>query len=198
MCLLIESIRLEDGKFCNVQYHQRRMEEAFRALFPPLSPPDLRRLLQASPYPRHGVFKCRVVYDDQSTNVSYAPYTPKTIRTLKVVTDNDIDYSHKFSNRAVLENLYARRGDCDDVLIIREGEVADSSFANIVFRKSGHWYTPAHPLLAGTMRQYLLEKGKIQAIVIRKEHIPTFETFRLINAMIGFDSPERGVADIIL
>lgn len=174
------------------------MDHAFRDHFRTTTSPDLRRLLESSSYPRRGVFKCRVVYDDESTEVSVTPYTPKTIRTLKAVTDDNIQYRHKFSDRTALENLYAMRGDCDEVLIIKEGEVTDSSFSNIVFRRSGRWYTPARPLLRGTMRQSLLEDGKIEAITIRKEDVPTFETFRLINAMIGFDSPEQGVANIIL
>lgn len=197
MCLLIESIRLKDGTFYNVQYHQQRMDHAFRDLFRTISP-DLRRLLEESSYPRSGVFKCRVIYDEKSADVSVTPYTPKTIRTLKAVTDDGIQYRHKFSDRTALENLYAMRGDCDEVLIIKGGEVTDSSFSNIVFRRSGRWYTPARPLLRGTMRQSLLEDGKIEAITIRKEDVPTFETFRLINGMIGFDSPEQSVANIIL
>lgn len=198
MSLLIESIRLEEGTFHNISYHQRRVESTLRTLFAMKQVPDLQRLLEGSSYPRSGLFKCRVVYDDRSADVSFVPYTPREIRTLRLVADDNIEYSHKFNDRNALDNLYAMRGTCDDVLILRRGEVTDSSFANIVFRKSGRWFTPSHPLLPGTTRQRLLEKGKIEAIPIRMERIRTFETFRLVNAMIGFDSPEQDVGNIIL
>lgn len=198
MSLLIESIRLEEGTFHNLDYHQRRVENSFRALFGAKKIFDLRHLLEGSSYPQKGLYKCRIIYDDRSADVSFVPYTPRTIRKIKLVTDDNIEYPHKFKDRAVLDSLYEMRGTCDDVLIIRRGEITDSSFANIVLRKSGQWYTPSSPLLPGTMRQYLLEKGKIQVMTIRIEQLRTFETFRLVNAMIGFDSPEQGVANIIL
>lgn len=198
MSHLIETIRLEEGIFHNIDYHQRRVEDSFRALFRTKQIPDLQQLLEGSSYPQSGLFKCRIIYDDRSADVSFVPYTPRAIRKIRLVTDDNIEYPHKFKDRDALDNLYAMRGTCDDVLIVRRGEVTDSSFANIVFRKLDLWYTPARPLLPGTMRQRLLEKGKIQVMDIRMEQIPTFETFRLVNAMIGFDSPEQDVGNIIL
>lgn len=198
MSLLIESIRLEEGTFHNVDYHQRRVEDSFRALFGAKQIFNLSQLLEGSSYPKSGLFKCRITYNDQSADVSFIAYAPRLIRKIKLVTDDNIEYSHKFKNRAALDSLYAIRGTCDDVLIVKRGEVTDTSFANIVFRKSGHWYTPANPLLPGTMRRSLLEKGKIKVMAIRTEQIRTFETFRLVNAMVGFDSPEQDVSNIIL
>lgn len=198
MSLLIESIRLEDGTFYNVGYHQRRVEDSFQVLFGTKQILNLSRLLEGLPYPKKGLFKCRIIYDHQTADVSFIPYLPRLIRKIKLVTDDNIEYSHKFKDRTILDSLYAMRGTCDDVLIIKRGVVTDSSFANIVFRKSGHWYTPANPLLPGTMRRSLLEKGKIKAMAIRTEQIRTFETFRLVNAMVGFDSPEQDVDNIIL
>ena len=198
MSLLIESLRLEEGIFYNVSYHQRRVQEAFRELFGTKKVLDLQQLIEGSSYPRRGLFKCRIVYDDQSAKVSFVPYASRPAQTLKLVTDNDIEYAHKFTDRSALDSLYAGRGTCDDVLIVRKGEVTDSSIANIVFRKSGRWFTPSHPLLAGTMRQRLLESGKIEPITIRMEQIPTFESFRLVNAMMGFNGPEQDVGNIIL
>lgn len=198
MCLLIESVRLEEGTFHNLRYHQRRVEDSFRALFGTKQPHDLRRVLESTPRPGKGLYKCRIIYDDNSVDVSFVPYARKPIRTLKVVINDEIEYPHKLKDRTALDNSYAMRDECDDILIVRTGEVTDSSFANIIFRKAGRWYTPLRPLLPGTMRQSLLENGKIQAAAIRMEHIRTFETFRLINAMRGIDSPEERVGNIIL
>ena len=107
MCLLIESIRLEDGIFHNVSFHQRRVEHAFRALFGASQPLDLQSLLEkSSRVPVKGRYKCRILYDDRSADVSFVAYTLKPVVTLKVVTDDDIAYAHKFSDRSALDNLY--------------------------------------------------------------------------------------------
>jgi 4-amino-4-deoxychorismate lyase len=67
----------------------------------------------------------------------------------------------------------------------------------VVFKKSGTWFTPESPLLPGTMRQRLLDKGLIKTEMIRKEDIETFECFKLINAMLGFEGPEVSIKKII-
>ena len=52
------------------------------------------------------------------------------------------------------------RGACDEILIIKDGHITDTSISNIVFRlPDGWWLTPFTPLLKGIMRTYLLESG---------------------------------------
>lgn len=58
--------------------------------------------------------------------------------------------------------LAAQKGDCDEIIIIKNGLVTDTSFTNIAIYKHGMWLTPKHPLLLGTKRAALLEKGIIQ------------------------------------
>jgi len=85
----------------------------------------------------------------------------------------------------------------DDILIVKRGLVTDSSYANIVFRRGKHWYTPWSALLKGTQRTKLLERDVIHEEEIRVEDIETFETFKLINAMLEFESPEIDVSNIV-
>lgn len=58
--------------------------------------------------------------------------------------------------------LAAQKGDCDEIIIIKNGLVTGTSFTNIAIYKDGKWITPKHPLLLGTKRAALLEKGIIQ------------------------------------
>ena len=143
------------------------------------------------------MFKCRITYDDNSKDVQFIPYTPREIQRLKIVEDNDIHYEHKFADRNNLDRLFSLRGDCDDVLIIKNGRVTDSSYANIVFKRNKHWYTPWSALLKGTMRQNLLEYNDIMEEDIYVEDIKNFESFKLINAMMGFAGPEIDVSNIV-
>jgi len=113
------------------------------------------------------------------------------------VHHNRISYEFKFQNRKTIDRLFEKREDCDDILIVKGGKVTDSSFANIVFRNGKDWVTPWSPLLKGTMRQKLIETNKIQPEKILEEDIKSFQTFKLINAMMEFDGPEIEVSNIV-
>ena len=103
-----------------------------------------------------------------------------------------IGYRMNLSMQTVklLNCLYDLRKNCDDILIVKRGQVTDSSISNIVFRRGKHWYTPWSALLKGTTRAYLLERNIIKEEKIRIEDLKTFESFKLINAMLEFDAPK--------
>lgn len=197
MSLLIETIKLLDGKFYNLLYHEQRMTRSLGSLFNRKEPVILEKLLHDTSFPSQGLYKCRVLYDDDATEIGYTQYEPRKVNRIKVVEDNTISYSFKYADRRSINRLFELRGGCDDVLIIRRGLVTDCSYANIVFRKANHWFTPASPLLQGTMRQQLLDKNKITAREIHKDDIRSFDTCRIINAMLEFDSSDIDVSNIV-
>lgn len=197
MSRLLESIKLLDGKFYHLGAHEQRMRRSLLALYGTNSTPGLEQYLHEMPFPQKGLYKCRVVYDRLSRDATFIPYVPRAISRVKVVEDNAIAYAHKFVDRDAIDRLFFRRGDCDDVLIVRNGKVTDCSFSNIVFRKGGKWFTPDTPLLEGTTRQRLLDEKFIQSREIRIGDIRSFDTFRIINAMLEFESPEIEVSAIV-
>jgi 4-amino-4-deoxychorismate lyase len=197
MSLLLESIKLVDGEFRNLFYHERRMNRALKFLCGVQEHFYLEEFLQHLDLPKQGLYKCRMVYDDVSRDIEFIPYEYKAINSLRVVEHDRVSYEFKYADRKVLNRLYELRRNSDDVLIVKRGLVTDSSYANIVFRRGKHWYTPWSALLKGTMRAQLLEKDLIQEEEIRVEDIKTFETFKLINAMWEFDGPEMDVANIV-
>jgi 4-amino-4-deoxychorismate lyase len=159
---------------------------------------NLEEFLQNLDWPEKGLFKCRMVYDDNSRDVEFIPYEYKTINSLRVVEHDRVSYEFKYVERRVINRLYDLRKNCDDVLIVKRGLVTDTSYANILFRRGKYWYTPWSALLKGTMRANLLERDLIQEEEIRPEDIKTFETFKIINAMWEFDAPEIDVSNIIM
>ncbi|HET9487300.1 MAG TPA: aminotransferase class IV [Chryseosolibacter sp.] len=198
MSRLIESIKLLDGKFYNLFYHEQRMKRSLQALFGDHRKIDLEKFLRDTDYPRHGLYKCRIVYDANFSEASFSPYEAKRVERVKVVEDDDISYEFKFLDRSAINRLFDLRGDCDDVLIVRKGMVTDCSFSNVVFKSDGGvWYTPRSPLLEGTMRRNLLDQNRIQVREIQKRDIRSFDTFKIINAMLEFDSPEIEVSNIV-
>ncbi len=197
MSLLLESIKLLNGEYQNLFYHEQRMNNSLRVLFGENQWFNLEEFMSQLEKPASGLFKCRITYDDQSKDVEFIPYVPKSIQYLKLVEDDDIDYEHKFVDRKQIDRLFMQRSTCDDILIVKEGRITDSSYSNIVFRRKNSWYTPWSALLKGTMRQNLLEWNDIEEEDIFVEDIKSFDSFKLINAMLGFAGPEIDVSNIV-
>ena len=130
-------------------------------------------------------------------DVSYSPYTMRHVHSLALIQADHIDYTYKSTGREPLNRLFALRGACDDILIVKQGLLTDTSIANIALSDGTHWYTPAHPLLKGTKRAALLEEGILQEKDIRPEDLPSFSTVRLFNAMIDWGELELPVRNII-
>jgi 4-amino-4-deoxychorismate lyase len=197
MSLLVESIKLLDGGFHNLFYHEQRMLRSLHILFGSHDDFDLEKFLHDLDFPEKGLYKCRIIYDDVSREVEFIPYQPKLINSLRVIEHDRISYEFKYNDRKTIDRLYQLKKDSDDILIVKKGMVTDSSFANIVFRKGKEWFTPWAPLLKGTQRQKLIDLNKITQEEIKAKDIRSFDTFKLINAMVEFDSPEIDVQNIV-
>lgn len=198
MFRLIESIRLQNGNFHRLNYHQLRMDRSVEELTGQKNLITLSEELENYNPPETGLYKCRVVYGQTIASVEFIPYEVKPVNRLKMVYDQEVDYAHKYLDRSRLDMLFHQRQGCDDILIVKNGWVTDSSYSNIVFSDGKNWITPSTPLLKGTMRQFLLDTSKIIAAPVRVNHISSFKSFRLINAMLGFDGPEIDVSEIVL
>jgi 4-amino-4-deoxychorismate lyase len=116
--------------------------------------------------------------------VTFAAYSPKNIQKLKLVEIPDgYDYRFKYADRRIIDDLYSKRGDADDILMTRQGWITDTSIANIAFRKNDRWYTPALPLLAGTTWKRLIAEGKLIPRPIHSSEIGQMDGFKIFNAM---------------
>lgn len=199
MSRLFESIRLQNGNFHRLSYHQQRMDRSVKELFGQNNSVNLiENLKKYTPPSTTDLYKCRIVYTNQLESVEFIPYEVKPVKSLKVVNDQEIEYPHKYTDRNKIGALFNQRQSCDDILIIKNGFVTDSSYSNIIFYDGVNWITPDTPLLKGTMRQFLLDTAEIKACPIPVQDIPSFKSFRLINAMLAFDGPEIDVSKIVL
>ena len=194
MCLFIETIR---GVVRNLAYHERRLNDTRAHFWPESTPLQLRDHLSSLGC-EAGIVKARVVYGEKGIeDVSYSPYTMRHVHSLALIQAEHIDYTYKSAGREPLNRLFALRDACDDILIVKQGLLTDTSIANIALSDGTHWYTPAHPLLKGTKRAALLEEGILQEKDIRPEDLPSFSTVRLFNAMIDWGELELPVRNII-
>jgi 4-amino-4-deoxychorismate lyase len=191
MSLLVESIKLQNGKLLNIKFHNERMYRSLFQLFGISQNVDIESFIIIPKLVESGIFKCRVEYDSKIRNIEFIPYTVKEIRSVKLVEDNSVEYSYKYAERSKLEKLFSLREEADDIVIIKDGMVTDASSANVVFRDSfGNWVTPSTFLLPGTRRARLLNDGIIKEDTITYRDIGKYTELKLINAMIGLDDTE--------
>ncbi len=188
MSRLLESIRYENGHFNNIAAHQERVNRSRKALYGITKTLNLEAYLQDQKRPSlpgNQVYKCRIIYGKTIESVEFLPYQFPKIKTLQCVYDDSIQYAFKYLNRQQINQLYEQRGAADDILLVTNGLISDSSFANLIFFNCKQWLTPAHPLLEGTQRKLLLEQERIFTAEIRMQDLKYFNKIQLINAMIG-------------
>jgi 4-amino-4-deoxychorismate lyase len=180
----IETMRIAGGAIVNLQGHAERMRATVREVYG--HEPELAQLADlALP---DGAEKCRIVYDEAIRTVEFSGYTPRSISSLRLVeADAQLDYHLKYLDRTALTQLSAQRGGCDEVLIVKDGFVTDTSFSNVVFTDGKRFVTPDTYLLPGTMRAMLLRSGAIVEAPVRVEDIGSFTHVSLINAMLPMD-----------
>jgi 4-amino-4-deoxychorismate lyase len=198
MCPLLETIRCESGVLQNLLQHQERLDNSQKALFSSFQNISLKILTVPEEF-KNGLFKCRVIYSESIESVEFLPYQLPKIQSLKLVVNDEIEYRHKFADRSDIQKMFETRGDADDILIVKYGQITDTSYANIIFFDGKNWLTPEWPLLLGVQRAKLLfsEKKIMQANIIPAD-LPKFSKARLINAMIRFeDEVDLNIGSII-
>ena len=200
----VETIKIKNGKALALPYHQARMERTIRRFFPSftsfpsIASADINLSSLISPKEEMDFYKARVVYGAQGVEaIEYAPYKMKEIHSLKVVEDDSIDYTYKSTDRSALNALAAQKGDCDEIIIIKNGLITDTSFTNLALFDGNRWLTPKHPLLLGTKRAQLLEAGIIKEAELTLEDLKKAEKVSLFNAMIDFGELVIGIRRVI-
>ncbi|SFV55956.1 Aminodeoxychorismate lyase [hydrothermal vent metagenome] len=178
---LLETIYIKDKRARNIEYHNNRFNKTREELFGIKSGFNLLSII--SP-PTNSIYRCRVLYNKEIKAIEYIPYYPKDIKTISFI-NSQIEYKYKYENRDELNSL--KNQNSDEVIIIKDNLVTDTTIANIAFLdKNKKWITPDKPLLNGTMRQKLIDNGFLYTRDIKKDEIFNFDSIALMNAMVGF------------
>ncbi len=182
-----ESIRLYNGQFALTGLHEKRMKATLEQHYGKAADTSLHDYLNQFEFPRKGLFKCRLEYGMTLSKPEFIPYTQTVIKTLRLVEGDSLAYSYKYTNRNPITNLLHQRQQCDDILIVQNGMITDTSYCNIIFELEGEWFTPHKPLFKGVQRQFLLDEGMIKSFPIKISDLHKFSYFRLLNAMIPWE-----------
>lgn len=206
MSRLIETICIQNGEIRNLEFHQRRVNRSRWKLFGLNDEPNLGEVIksgfgslpigaQRKQLPKEKT-KCRIIYGEKLESVEFIPYKIRKINSVKLIENNEIEYPFKFEDRNTFDLMRDSVTE-DEIIIVKKGQITDTSYSNLVFFDGEKWITPASFLLNGTMRQSLLQSEKIIEDEINPKDLNRFFSFKLINAMMDLDeSPGLDIAFI--
>lgn len=189
--MLFETICISGTKARNLAFHINRMKRsALELKFNVLSVLDAA--LRDSKISGNGVLKAKLVYTQTGELVSceISGYAPRQIQSIRLI-ESDISYHKKWLDRSEIDSLFAMRKSCDEVLVVKDGLVQDTSIANIAVLVDNTWLTPKTPLLQGTCRARLLGSMLLKEADISVSSLLGASGFALLNAMTGFRRLDR-------
>ncbi len=181
-----ETIQIYKGKPLNVNLHQQRIDSTFAQFFADKSF-ELQAIFNDCSFTKNQKLKCRIFYNETQQHIDLQIYKPKKITEFKLIEMEEFDYSHKFTQRKVLEEFTTEH---QEIIITQHGKITDTSYTNLIFLKDNQWFTPNTFLLNGTQRQKLLQQNKITETEISTDNLAEFSHFKMINAMLDFENGE--------
>lgn len=188
---LFETLAINNTKIQNLSYHNQRfvLGQKFLGKSPICIEDCLDDYLNKNinHIKNKSFFKAKVIYDLHQIEVLFEDYVPKKINSFLMIGCDTIEYRHKYHNRTLLNHLLSQQGDCDEIIIIKQGFVSDCTIGNLLFLKNGVWYTPDTPLLKGTQRAFLLDSGCVQERRIFGNQVFDYEKIMMVNALNPFE-----------
>lgn len=194
---LLETMRWRNGRVFLWREHEERLRASAAYFgFPPPDPATLRAAIAdaAATAPPAGA-RIRLRYADDGAVVAEAATLPaRSARPVILALDDRPTPSsskwlfHKTTRREPYAAARARHPGADDVLLWNEdGEIMETTIANVFLRLGGRWYTPPirSGLLAGTMRARLLARGWARERVLTPHDARAAERIALANSVRG-------------
>lgn len=159
MSQFIESIKVEDQEVFLLELHQKRVNQTF-SHFGKEDSIDLAKIYKNLQHDEDGLFKLRISYDlDKRIRTQMIPYAIPEIQDFKLMENNSFDYSFKFEDRKELDKM-KMKSKAEEIIIVKNNHITDTSFSNLLFLKGKDWYTPNTYLLNGVQRQHLLKQKR--------------------------------------
>ena len=194
---LLETLRLEEGVFFDVEAHLVRMDDAARhfAFASPLASARaaLKELLAAH---ASGRWRVRLLAGRagvaRAQAFAHAPTrVPVRVRlALRPLSGSDSEFVRfKTTHRAHYDAFVAADDGVFDTLLWNErGELTEFTRGNVALRIAGRWLTPALGcgLLPGVGRARLLADGAIVEAVLTRDDLARAEGIAFFNSLRGW------------
>jgi len=192
---LLETLRLEDGRFALLRRHLARLRASARYFGWPWPSPSpmaaLRAVRRAHPA---GLWRVRLIFARGGTARAEAYPLPAVTPPRRIALANrpvrsgDIRLYHKTTRRGLYTRALRAVPEADDVVLWNErGDVTESCLASLIVTIEGRALTPpvSAGLLPGTARADLLHRGAVTEAALRIEDLRKAESVELVNSVRG-------------
>ncbi|MGB8931941.1 MAG: aminodeoxychorismate synthase component I, partial [Anaeromyxobacteraceae bacterium] len=192
---LVETLRLEQGRYPLLAGHLARLADSARHLGLAVDPEEVRRVLLRHAAESAGASRrVRLVaragrIELESASLPTPPTAPAPVALARrPVSRDDPRLFHKTTRR---EPYDARRAEVpgvfDVILWNEEGELTELTIGNLVAELDGVQLTPPRGcgLLAGVMRAELLARGEVREATLRAGDLQRATRLWLVNAVRG-------------
>jgi para-aminobenzoate synthetase/4-amino-4-deoxychorismate lyase len=191
---LLETLRLDNGRFAFLAQHRARLAASALALGFAHNDRAIDDALARAVQEAAGQGRRVRLLLDPAGQVSTESF-PLPVRLSRParlglcpapVDANDPALYHKTTRRERYDRALAACPDCDDVLLVNTaGEVTESCRANVVARLGGRLLTPAQScgLLPGAYRARLLARGVLTQSRLTPDDLARAEAVWLINSL---------------
>ena len=194
---LLETLRLDEGEFVDLEAHLARMDDAARH-FAFASPLASARAALAALRAAHasGCWRVRLLADRagaaRAQAFELAP-TPEPVRVqlaIRPLVGSDGEFVRfKTTHRAHYDAFAPTDVGVFDTLLWNErGELTEFTRANVALRIDGRWLTPAlrSGLLPGIARARLLREGAIAEATLTRDDLERAEGLAFFNSLRGW------------
>jgi 4-amino-4-deoxychorismate lyase len=179
----LETIKIEKRHPKNIIYHNQRLNRTRRDFFGLKDEIDILDFIpQVSD---EKLYRLRLIYSKDVEKVELIPYKKRIPKSFRLINFEE-NYSYKFLDRTPLESLKRESIDVDEIILLKDGMLGDTTIANIALLIDGEWFTPACPILKGTTRARFLKEGLIKAKNLYPEDLKRAKKLALLNAMVEF------------
>jgi para-aminobenzoate synthetase/4-amino-4-deoxychorismate lyase len=197
---LLETLRLEQGIYYLLERHLARLSASAQYFGVPLDEAMVRAALESHVVEHaEGLWRIRLLVSPAgSVRVESTPLTlppgaePRPVSLARpAVSRTDRFLFHKTTRRAVYEDRRREGGDgvFDVLLHNEEGELTEFTTGNLAVERGRGmpWWTPPRDcgLLAGTLRQELLDTGALQERVLRRDDLARASGLYFLNGVRG-------------
>lgn len=193
---LLESLLLTDGSYPYLTYHLERLAQSAQYFGYPYQVQVIRQRLEqyAIDYGK-GNYKVRLLlHQDGTVDLQSEKRTEITDRVTTYLAKKPVDVDdpflyHKTTIRDQYQKLTINRPDQFACLLWNDkNQLTEFTIGNLVLKIDGQYLTPpvTSGLLAGTFRQYLLNKNQIKEQVLMKSDLDRASEVWLINAVRGW------------
>ena len=192
---LIESLRLENGRYYLLERHLARLKASAEYFSFSCDLEQIRLIMSSNAAEMPALCKVRLLLAaDGSVEIS-SELLPECADALRVaisaikINSHDPMRYHKTTRRELLDSARTSCPDCDEALLLNEhGELTEGSYHTLVVKLDGEMVTPplSSGLLPGVLREELLERDEIAERILCPADLERAEELWLINSVRGW------------